>query len=106
MVVVKHKNDEKEKLWNKLIEYTNQLYPICCTSSDETAKSSLAPGHSYTLVYYLLTKLACALLEDTEGVHHKLMKLRDPWGRSGWDGLASEKDRVFWNKLVTNKDKK
>jgi hypothetical protein len=51
-------------------------------------------------------QLACALLEDTEGVHHKMMKLRDPWGKSGWDGVASGKDRHFWNKIVGNNDKK
>lgn len=33
MVVVKKKNDEKEKLWNTLCEYTFESYPICCTTS-------------------------------------------------------------------------
>jgi hypothetical protein len=54
----------------------------------------------------MIIKLAAALLEDTEGVHHKLVKLRDPWGKSGWDGLASEKDRTFWSKIVGNNEKR
>ncbi len=35
-----------------------------------------------------------------EGVHHKLMKLRDPWGKSFWDGFASDRDRNFWEKKI------
>lgn len=54
----------------------------------------------------IIIQIATALLEDTEGVHHKLMKFRDPWGKSGWDGLASEKDRGFWSKIAGNNDKK
>jgi len=49
MLIVKQKNDEREKLWNRVSEYTRQGYPICCTSSEDT-EGGLAPGHSYTLV--------------------------------------------------------
>jgi hypothetical protein len=52
MVAVKTKNDEREKLWNKVSEYTRQAYPICCTTSEESGKGGLAAGHSYTLVSY------------------------------------------------------
>jgi hypothetical protein len=50
MVIVKNKNDEREKLWNKVSDYTKQDYPICCTTSEDITKGGLTPGHSYTLV--------------------------------------------------------
>lgn len=100
MLIIKEKNEDREKLWNLLNEYTREDFPMCCNTSEDIDKSAnLSPGHSYTL-------LATALLEDTEGVHHKLVKLRDPWGKGAWEGTANEKDRVFWSKIVNSTEKK
>ena len=31
-----------------------------------------------------------------------MLKLRNPWGNTEWEGEGCEKDKAFWDKVVPN----
>lgn len=58
LLVVKEKNEEKEKLWNSILEFTAGGYPMVCSAREAIEKSSYIQGsHSYTLVIHQLARL-------------------------------------------------
>jgi hypothetical protein len=65
---------------------------ICCTStpghdslteSGDTAGAGLVPGHAYSL------------LDAREALGHRLVKIRNPWGKFEWDGDWGDNSRLW-----------
>lgn len=52
-IVFSDENDEKEKVWNLIKEYTANKYPFCATTKPEASTSlGLQQSHTYTVVRY------------------------------------------------------
>ena len=45
-------------------------------------------------------------LDDRKGKTHRMVKLRNPWGNTEWDGEGSETDKDFWSGIVSLDRKK
>ena len=83
---------DKEKEWKYLLEATRLEYAMVCSSNpgsdSETSQSGVVQGHAYTL-------LAVATL-NFNGQLHRLVKLRNPWGKVEFKGQWSDFD-PNWN---------
>lgn len=50
-LVFSDENEEREKVWNLLKEYTASKYPFCATTKPEASTSlGLQKSHTYTVV--------------------------------------------------------
>jgi len=76
------------EFWSLLKEFFGKKYIMCCSSGQgrddpENAEDGIVMGHAYTIV----------------GVHevgdHKLVKLRNPWGKFEWKGKWSNNDSAW-----------
>ena len=43
-----------------------------------------------------------AELQDQDGDTFKVLKLRNPWGISEWQGVGSENDQNFWSNILNS----
>ena len=84
--------DDCAALVRYLLEATRLEYAMVCSSNpgsdSETSQSGVVQGHAYTL-------LAVATL-NFNGQLHRLVKLRNPWGKVEFKGQWSDFD-PNWN---------
>ena len=61
LLVVKESEEERDKLWRKIVEHARKNHPCCCGTDDDPsvdwANIGLVPGHAYTLVKLNLFRL-------------------------------------------------
>jgi hypothetical protein len=53
-----------------------------------------------------ITQLGAAVLEDSEGSHQRVVKLRDPWSKEVWPGGSNSPSRDFWSKILATYERK
>ncbi len=79
---------EKEDFWNKLLNAINSDYVMTCLCSPEKKKlKTIATGLHNKHIYSILDILQF----NHNGENVKLLKLRNPWGKSEWRGDWSNK---------------
>lgn len=44
-------------------------------------------------------QISAVSLEDEDSGFHRMLKLRDPWGKTQWEGKGKENDKAFWEKI-------
>lgn len=73
----------KERLWNELLEVNkNFLFSASSPGSygdDTHARRGLALGHAYSVIKAVEE-------EDETGNKHRLVLIRNPWGKRNWEG--------------------
>jgi hypothetical protein len=90
------KMDEKkmDKLWKKIVNgVENKFIMTVGTNQKETvSKHGLVAGHAYTLL---------TVNELENGT--RLVKLRNPWSNSEWNGAWNDNDKERWTKEILEK---
>jgi hypothetical protein len=75
----------KERLWNELMEMNNQFLFSASSPSDygddSDSRKGLALGHAYSVIKAVEE-------EDEDGKKHRLVLIRNPWGKRSWDGIG------------------
>jgi len=94
--------DGKEKYTVQGIDLVKLLHTIennalICTSNideggNENINKGLISGHAYALL-----NVETVALKDDSSV--EMVNIRNPWGRTEWDGDWSDKDTVNWNRF-------
>jgi hypothetical protein len=76
--------------WNKLYQASKDNHIIGAGTSQNTALEflGLVKGHAYTVV-------SLEKFNDSKGVESRLVKLRNPWGKTEWNGRWSD-DSEEW----------
>ena len=93
-IVIDHDlvKDLNKEVWDKL-RYANHLYAKVCASS------SAADNFTETVSKGIVTSHGYAVIGVHEIVQHgetiRLLKLRNPWGSSEWDGDWSDKSHKW-----------
>ena len=88
-----HKNNV-ERIWN-IVRFVDQHNAIICSStkaSSDVNRVGLMDAHTYTLI-------DTEELEDDDKNPVRLVKLRNPWGESGWDGPWSANSNLWTEKI-------
>ena len=84
-----HANLTADELWGKVVDADKRNYIMACGGVNpdyddhEGNTTGLQSGHAYSLIGAY----------DTEG--HKLVKLRNPWGKFEWTGRWSDNDKKW-----------
>lgn len=81
------KSKKKEKVW-KLISKAPSITKYLCTGTD-TEDNSIISGHSYAIV-------KCYELGE-----HKLIRMKNPWGRTEWSGRWADNDKRWTEEMKT-----
>jgi calpain-15 len=96
--LTKHKLKELENLWQKLSEYSSEGMLICCETPGEDDLTEngghdkvggLVPGHAYSI-----------LKVKQSNAGHKLLNIRNPWGRFEWDGDWSDHSDLWTYEMI------
>lgn len=86
--------EEAERIWLKVVNADDAGYLISAETPGHDAAtegggldapSGLVPGHAYSVI------------SAKEGLGHKLLKIRNPWGKYEWDGDWSD-NSPLWTK--------
>jgi calpain-15 len=79
---------DHDKAWESLREAARRNYPMCAGSNDHVGLAGLKPNHTYTLLH----------CEDVRSNNksYRILRLRNPWGKTEYKGFASEYDEDFW----------
>ena len=90
------KNDNKEELWQKLIDSDKKKYIMTAGTSGDTyhlpiEQRGLVPGHAYTL-------LGVREVNTSYG-KERLVHIRNPWGNTEWSGDWSDKSKKWTNDI-------
>lgn len=84
-VVMTNRILSKERLWKELLEVNKQfLFAASSPGSygdDSDARKGLALSHAYSI-------LKVAEEEDEDGHKHRLVQIRNPWGKRSWNGTG------------------
>jgi hypothetical protein len=87
------------EIWKALKQAYDQNYHICVGTPnfDERteAKIGIPGGHAYTLISMIEA-------EGKDGEIYQVLKIRNPWGQSGWTGDFSD-DSPLWTKELKGK---
>lgn len=75
---------DKSNLWKKLIHYTKESFLMGCAIEDSSSRSEQENG------YGLLANHAYSIIDCQEVQGHKLMRIRNPWGKGEWKGAWSD----------------
>lgn len=71
--------------------------PCCCGTDDrenvDWEQIGLVPGHAYTLVIWNLLQIDARVVESKSGKQYRMLKLRNPWGDTEWEGEGCERDQ-------------
>jgi len=89
---VKHVGTEPEEIWERIVHADRRNYIMCtstCTNlpNDDYVKVSLVRHHAYTLIGAKEGKF--------NGNRLQLVELRNPWGKTEWNGDYSEKSNLW-----------
>jgi hypothetical protein len=75
----------KERLWKELLQVNKEfLFSASSPGSygdDTTARQGLALQHAYSVIKAVEE-------EDEDGKKHRLVMIRNPWGRRSWNGVG------------------
>ncbi|KAF2732750.1 cysteine proteinase [Polyplosphaeria fusca] len=75
----------KERLWNELLEVNNQFLFSASSpgdyGDDTSARRGLALNHAYSIIKAVEE-------EDEQGKKHRLVQIRNPWGRRDGRGVG------------------
>ena len=86
-ILIKNDTHEEDELWNELISSNNKGFIIIVYTkslSEENDWHGLRDGHSYSFLDLLTVNTTFSV--------EKLLLLRDPLGKTSWDGLYSKSD--------------
>jgi hypothetical protein len=84
-----------DQLWAKLLDAQTKGYLLCTSSiSDGHAREAEAEANG------IVTGHAYSLLKVVDVAGHRLMKVRNPWGRKEWTGKWSDKDSRWTPQLL------
>ncbi|KNC51799.1 calpain-B [Thecamonas trahens ATCC 50062] len=79
------------KVWKKMLKYRKAKYLMGCGSNagkdTQTSKNNIVQGHAF------------AILDVVEVDGHRLIKLRNPWGKVEWTGDWSDKSPLWTRRL-------
>jgi hypothetical protein len=90
----KMNDGKKEKLWSKLVDgqTNNFIITVGTNQIEAVSKKGLVAGHAYTLL---------CVNELENGT--RLVKLRNPWSTSEWNGDWCDQDTKKWTKEILEK---
>lgn len=90
----------KDELWALVLQSDKSSNVMCTTTiTDPKIKDvGLVALHAYTLVGAVIVKY--------DGVEERLVKIRNPWGNTEWNGKWSDKSEVWTNDLKKQADVK
>ena len=73
------KKDNKDKIFQLIQEATHKKWLMTAGTYQDIATQGLVPRHAYSII-------SSAIVEDNAGALCNLVKLRNPHGKSKWDG--------------------
>ena len=90
--------EDLEKTWAGLVRGAQLNFPMVAGTNDHVNLPGLKPSHSYSLLH----------CQDvvSHNKKYKVLKLRNPWGRTEYKGFASEHDTDFWNEVPADQKEK
>jgi hypothetical protein len=91
---------EMEDIWRQVLHGSRIDWVFCTgTTADPAIEAKgLVPGHAYTLLDGFEVNRA--------GSAHRLVKLRNPWGKHEWTGRANDHDTKFWAEVSAAEKKR
>jgi len=90
-VFYKSENQDREKVFQYLLESDRKGYFMAC-ASDANAPNSKEMGIVTHHAYSLLSVME----EDFNGEKIRLVKVRNPWAHGEWNGDYSDSDTINW----------
>ena len=85
--------ERKDYIWQRIYQSDKMKFPMAtavASQADEeltrsdVKRAGLVDAHAYSLI-------GAAIVEDDAGKKHRLIKIRNPWGKKEWSGDWSDK---------------
>ena len=76
-------------VWDELTDASDEMMPVVAGTNTSVDLAGLLPAHAYTV-------LECQTIQSN-GKDYRIMRLRNPWGKTEYKGFASENDNQFWD---------
>ena len=92
--VVSHDSDkvsnDLDKFWKKILACDKRNFKLTAGSNgqgENRGGNGIISGHAYSVI--------SAFEVNHQGRSHRLVKLRNPWGKSEWNGLWSDSSSIW-----------
>jgi hypothetical protein len=93
-----HEESYKTMVWKELADAADENMAVVAGTKPEVKTAGLLPGHAYTILDSHEVK--------SLGKVHRMMRLRNPWGKTEYQGRGCETDNEFWNGVTDEAVKK
>ena len=82
--------NDLEKFWKKILACDKRNFKLTAGSNgqgENRGGNGIISGHAYSVI--------SAFEVNHQGRSHRLVKLRNPWGKSEWNGLWSDSSSIW-----------